>query len=448
MIRRTVREWQRIGYGDDDATIPETQADRLAAAARQSGFAGKSGTGVLDHGRKSLRAKGVVGVISAPGCQLEILPKIESGGESEVADSVLRERLIHMLAVVYDLPVESGPVAKLGWQRDTVLEILIRLFGRKLMDAVRRGMPRQYLEHQDELPAMRGRLDITRQFSRLAASPQILACTFDDLSPDHALNQVMKAVVTKLSRLSQSPDTAKILRELSFIYSDVTAVSAAALRWDRIVIDRTNERWRDLLSFARLFLTDRYQQTQSGLVDGHALLFEMNMLFEAYIARLLKRALAGTGYRVASQGGLRNCLYEGEKGRFQTRPDILVSQGRQIRLVIDTKWKRLFPQSQDPKLGISQSDVYQLMAYSQLYEAEQVMLLYPHHGGLQAGPEVRSYTIGSANADERLNVATHDLTTPRENQRACIARMMLGILDVGEDKVTLPPEMMSTAGVP
>lgn len=445
MIRRTVREWQRIGYGEADDAIPEAQADRLAAVARQSVFAGKSGTGVLDHGRKSFRAKGVVGVISAPGCQLEILPKIEGGGEGDVKDDELRQRLIHMLAVVYDLPVESGPVAKLGWQRDTVLEILIRLFGRKLMDAVRRGMPRQYLEHRDDLPAMRGRLDITRQFSRLAASPQILACTFDDLSPDHALNQVMKAAVTKLARLSQSADTAKILRELSFIYSDVTDVPAAALRWDRIIIDRTNERWRDLVSFARLFLTDRYQQTRSGLADGHALLFEMNMLFEAYIARLLKRALAGTGLRVASQGGLRDCLYEGERGRFQTRPDILVYQDSEIRLVIDTKWKRLYPHSQDPKQGISQSDVYQLMAYSQLYESDQVMLLYPHHGGLQHDPDIRSYSIGSVDAAERLSVATHVLTASRSEQCKRLAQLVSGLLNPGEDKAVFPADVMSPA---
>ena len=31
MIRRTIREWERIAYGSGDTEIPETQADRLAA---------------------------------------------------------------------------------------------------------------------------------------------------------------------------------------------------------------------------------------------------------------------------------------------------------------------------------------------------------------------------------------------------------------------------------
>jgi len=52
MIRRTIREWERIGYGSDDAEIPEAHADRLAAVARASVFSGRGGEGVLEHGRK------------------------------------------------------------------------------------------------------------------------------------------------------------------------------------------------------------------------------------------------------------------------------------------------------------------------------------------------------------------------------------------------------------
>jgi 5-methylcytosine-specific restriction enzyme subunit McrC len=77
MIRRTIREWERLAYGPGDTEIPETQGDRLAAVARASTFSGREGEGVLEHGRKGLRARGVVGVLATPGCQLEILPKIE-----------------------------------------------------------------------------------------------------------------------------------------------------------------------------------------------------------------------------------------------------------------------------------------------------------------------------------------------------------------------------------
>ncbi|MBZ8134396.1 McrC family protein [Afifella sp. IM 167] len=428
MIRRTIREWERIAYGSDDAEIPETQADRLAAVARASVFSDRGGEGVLEHGRKGLRARGVVGVIAAPDCQLEILPKIEGGGETAVSDVTRRARLIHMLAVTYDLPIEAGAMTQLGWQHETVLELLIRLFCGKLTDAVRRGMPRHYLEHEDDLPALRGRLNVTRQFSTLALSPQKLACRFDSLSPDIALNQVMRAAVTKLSRVAAAPDNQRALRELSFVYVDVAEVPPSALRWDRIVLDRTNRRWKDLLALARLFLSDRHQQTSAGTIDGHALLFEMNVLFEKYVERILSRALAGTGFRVSSQGGHRHCLYEGEIGRFRTHPDLIVRRGDRIVLIIDTKWKRMTPRIDDPKQGVSQTDVYQGMAYGRLYDCPNVMLLYPHHGGLPPNAILQRFAIASRQAEENFFVATLDLAGAQRDHTAAVRALLTGCL--------------------
>lgn len=428
MIRRTIREWERIGYGSGNAAIPEVEADRLAVIARVSAFSGRGGEGVLEHGRKGLRARGVVGVIATPSCQLEILPKIEGGGENNVSDAILRTRLIHILAVTYNLPIEAGSITQLGWQRDTVLELLIRLFCTKLTDAVRRGMPRNYLEHEDDLPALRGRLDMTRQFSTLAVSPQKIACRFDSLSPDIALNQVMRAAVSKLSRLAGAPDNQRALRELSFVYADVADVPSNALRWDRIVLDRTNRRWRELLSFAQLFLSDRYQQTSAGTTDGHALLFEMNVLFERYVERLLSRALVGTGLRVSSQGGHRDCLYEGDVGRFRTRPDLIVRDDDGIALIIDTKWKRVTPRIDDPKQGVSQADVYQLMAYGRLYDCPNVVLLYPHHGDLPLDPIRRRYSIGTKGAEEMLTVATQDLSGSLWSHKDALRQLVLECL--------------------
>lgn len=428
MIRRTIREWEPIGYGTDADTIPELQADRIAAKARESEFSGRDGNGVLEHGRKELRARGVVGVIATPDCQLEILPKIESTGARDLEYHTLRERLIHMLAIVWNIRIDAGAVTRLGYQRDTILELLIRLYCRKLTDAVRQGMPRQYTDHEDDLPALRGRLDVTRQFSTLAVSPQKLACRFDELSPDIALNQVMRAAISKLSRLAQAPENQRSLRELNFAYADVSELSPGDLRWEQIVLDRTNTRWRELLSLAKLFLRDRHQQTSVGSIDGFSLLFEMNVLFEEYVARLLARALAGTNLRVSTQGGLRACLYEGKTGRFRTRPDLLIRKGDDIVLIIDTKWKRI-AQVDDPKDGVNQADVYQMMAYSRVYECPRVVLLYPYHGGLSPYSIRQRYSIGKENAQECLVVATLDITGHYRKHEAALSNLIKGCIN-------------------
>ncbi|MCY3877298.1 MAG: restriction endonuclease [Rhodobacteraceae bacterium] len=429
MIRRTVREWERISYGTDENTIPTQYADRIVAEAKASAFSGHGGEGILEHGRKGLRARGVVGVIATPSCQLEILPKIEGPGESNSDDATLRRRLIHMLAIAMNTHVDARAITQLGWQRDTVLELLIRLYCNKLADALRRGFPQQYANHEDDLPSLRGRLDVNRQFTTLAFSPQKLACRFDARSPDISLNQVMRAVVAKLCRIAQAPDNQRILRELSFAYADISEVFPSALRWDLIVLDRTNTRWQELLSLARLFLGDRHQQTTTGSIEGHALLFKMNTLFEEYVARLLARAFAGTDLSVSAQGGHRNCLFEGNTGRFQTRPDLIVRQGDRIALIIDTKWKRITGRIEDPKRGVSQSDVYQVMTYGRLYDCPKVMLLYPHHGELKRDPILKRYSIAKRDAEESVFVATLDISGPLREQQIALKGLIMDRLD-------------------
>lgn len=384
MSAYSVREWEALPHGDGAGCIPPHLAQRLVALAKTSPFAGRGG--VLEDRRHDLRARGVVGVLAVPGCTLEILPKIDVGEKagSTAEKCEVRKRLVRMLAVALDLKIETGRMTDLDWQRETLLEILIRIFCDKLTEAVRRGMPRRYSLIADDLPTLRGSLDIPRQFTRHIANPGRLACRFDELSDDIALNRIMKATIGHLARMSRNGTNIQRLRELAFVYADVADVSIPALRWEDVVIDRTNRSWQELFGMARLFLRNRYQTTSAGAGQGTALLFEMNALFEECIGRLVSRALAGSDFRVTLQGGRLFCLtsLDDERAVFQTKPDILIWRADQVVHVIDTKWKRISARIDDPKQGVSQADVYQMMAYAHLYKTPRLTLLYPHHAGL------------------------------------------------------------------
>lgn len=383
MMRRTILEWETIRYGNASDEIPLPIADRIAAAASASSLSEGRGSNVFEQGRNGLRARGIVGVVATPDCAVEILPKIDVPGKTPAeAVGAIRHRLIHMLAVALEVKIDAGAVTPLGYQRESLLEILIRLFSQKLMDAVRHGMPRRYVECSEDLPVLRGGLDLTRQFTKFAAEPSRLACRFDALTPDTALNQIMKAAVDRLARATKTVGNQRRLRELAFDYADIKNVPVGALRWDQVVLDRTNQQWQELFNLARLLLGEKFQTTSGGADEGFSLLFNMSSLFEEYVARMLKRALSSSDLSVVTQGGRLYCLEAADGGIFQTRPDIIIKRGQEVVQLIDTKWKRIAREIDDAKRGVSQSDIYQMMAYGQLYKSEQLTLLYPHHTGL------------------------------------------------------------------
>jgi 5-methylcytosine-specific restriction enzyme subunit McrC len=419
MTHRSILEWGRVAVGEDG--FSRGQADQLLSIARSHPLGGVEGTNILIDHHRWLRSRQVVGVIAGEGCSLEILPKIDQIGDAGSSEgrTGLRHRLVQMLDVALGLEINLGRNAAMARQDETLLDILIRAFADELANEVRRGLPWQYLRREEDLPTLRGRLDVTRQFTTLAVRPNRLACQFDILSPDTALLQVMKACVIFLIRQARRAETARRLAELRVALADVTDVHPHYLAWDKIAIDRSNRRWRSLLTLAELFLRRDWQATHRANdprdLAGVAMLFPMDDLFEAYVSALLRKALAPHGYEVISQGGLRYCLNEiapdGTLGRplFRTKPDCMVRRNGLTGLVIDTKWKRLIGAGSDPKRGVSQADVYQLMAYARLYDSARLMLLYPHHPDLERQGALARHRLNVAGADERLTIASIDV---------------------------------------
>ena len=172
-------------------------------------------------------------------------------------------------------------------------------------------------------------------------------------------------------------------------------------------------------------LGERFQTTSAGSSNGFSLLFEMNTLFEEYVARSLSRALADTDLRVVSQGGRLYCLEsEDRRGLFQTRPDILVKRGDEVVQIIDTKWKRISTRIDDPKQGVSQADVYQMMAYGRLYKCKHLTLMYPHHYdlGREDGVQSSHHVAGSL---DLLKTATVDVSSSN-GVRGRLAQCIIG----------------------
>ncbi len=422
-------EWEHLPIRDagEQRSVTSRQADQLIAGAiaveRKLGMGSGEGASVLVRTHKALCARQIVGVLATPDVEIEILPKIDTLGEDGV-----RDVLVHMLAKAWDLPISDGEAALFSRQEKTLLEVLIRLFCERLFRAVHRGLSRRYLHHEEDLPNLRGRLDIQRQFSTNIVTPNRLACQFSELSADIALNQILKATVVALSKVSRSVRNRRLLMELELGFADITRVAPDRLPWDRVHLDRTDTRYKDLCQLAQALMQRRWQTTTTGGLSGTALMFEMNTLFEDFIGRHV-RAIGRASGRSVSLQGPRQFILKDEKGaqRFATKPDIVVKGAEGVH-IIDTKWKRLVSADVDTKRGVSQSDVYQMLAYGQVYEAKRLTLLYPHHRGLGQEPGVIG-TFTMPQTGVKLEIATVDVAQLKSVPTQCLD--LLTSSDVG-----------------
>lgn len=435
MTHLAVHEWGRVSIGRDG--FSRAEAKRLTAAAKAHRLGGEDGQRILSDHQTHLRTRQCVGVLAANDCSIEILPKVDPKAPDPEAATV-RAQLIRMLDAALGLDISEGEIAPLARQNTTLLDIFIRVFADRLLSQARQGLPRAYQPVEDDVRALRGRLNVPRQFTLNAVRPDRLACRFDELSPDTPLMQIMRACVTFLSSQAKSRETQRLLAELRLVLEDVRDIPVESLPWQSVRINRTNRRWMTLLQLARLFLAREWQATHHDLKsdrDSLSLLFQMNDLFEATTAKLLRRALAPMGLDVVTQGGFRNCLGQWTENApctgeyFRTKPDIIIRAGGRTVAIIDTKWKCLSTAEDERNRGIAQADVYQLMAYSQLYQCDRLMLLYPHHAALGNEGVQEDYGIAVPNRHPvaRLRVATVDVARDLEAVTKTLPPLVMGL---------------------
>ncbi len=109
----------------------------------------------------------------------------------------------------------------------------------------------------------------------------------------------------------------------------------------------------------------------------------------------LKKVLIDLEWEVSSQDK-GYYLFDSPK-QFALRPDIVITRDDSSIVILDTKWKNLVDKKKI-NYGISQSDMYQMYAYSKKYNTSEVWLLYP------VNPEMRNHSGISFKSNDGVNV--------------------------------------------
>ena len=379
----SLREYGKLAIGELDLSVPSVLPGQAAQLRSLRAIHGFDVFKLVNE--TTLSAQQYVGAVQIGNLTVEILPKVEG-----IDGTLMRRNLVAMLAVVLDLEISEGDIARVSTQRHGILEILIRLFCDKLFAQVHRGLVRRYEPRAENLSVMRGRIGITEQIRLNAANPERLHCRFDEFQEDNPLNQILKACIRLLLKSSRELSNQRRLGELLLVFEGVAEVSRSTLPWHLIRFDRLNQRYEPSFKLAELFLKATPPDVSGGSVQGFSLFFEMNTLFEEYIGRIARRVFRPDGFKVVLQGPQRYLTYDEttERESFAMKPDVVGLKGNDAAWIIDTKWKEL--SKEEAKEGVAQGDMYQMYAYSNRYACPNVVLLYPHHEGLGPNHGIRT----------------------------------------------------------
>lgn len=375
-------------YGELPPDVDPKLLDRLGRFDDSFTKKGKKSP-LFQWGRNNhVKANEYVGVLQVPGLTVEILPKIDRDGVQ--ADNLAQQNLLYMLSYTRGISFELRDLAALQLKQMPLMEVLIKAFVDRLLAELRRGLDHAYLNHEENLPRIKGKLLMNWHVMRNAAHGERFYVGYDDFVSDTPLNRILKATSRRLAFVTMVSGTQKLLLEALAVFDETDDVIPQGYHFDAVHLHRNNERFTPLLDFCRIVWEGRSLAPSAGKDETFSLLFNMYELFEEFIARFIQRNAVSFGLhksdvRIQTRDRYLCCVRQddGRKFRkFQMKPDILIGPREVPSLIIDTKWKRLKSSDEDDKNGVSQADMYQMYAYAQRYQCNDVLLLYPKVAGV------------------------------------------------------------------
>jgi 5-methylcytosine-specific restriction enzyme subunit McrC len=331
------------------------------------------------RGRRAVQVTSYVGVIRTPdGYQIEVLPKIGkaiSGGERGA-----RQLLIEMLCCLQGFRHVQTESAVISAARMPLLEVFVAEFLRTVERIVKRGLRGDYSSRQDNLYALRGKLLMAPHLRQNLYRADRFFTEHDEFSTDRPEHRLLHAALRRVLMLSASQASQQLARELQFVFADVPVSAQPGIDFQRVRLDRGMGYYADALAWARLILDEQSPLTGTGSHRAPSLLFPMEAVFEAFVAKHLARQLAQP-LLLKTQARSHHLVRHREQHWFRLKPDLLIREADRDALVLDTKWKLLdaLKANGSDKYGLSQGDFYQLQAYGQSYldGKGDVVLIYP-----------------------------------------------------------------------
>ena len=349
----------------------------------------------LDGDRVIVNPQQFVGVMTLPsGIRLTIAPKVPA------------PNLFVMLATAFRLPSPFRQSAASFATLDQILEFLVDEFVRLVEDRVSAGLHRSYVEREENLTAVRGRIPIAEDMRRNLIERHHVFCRFTEFSWDIPENQIIRQVAHQLANWVTDPKRRLRLWQIDHLLVEVTPTAMPAHAIDRFVYTRQNDDYEPIHHLCRLFLEGSSVSEHAGNTPFNTFLLDMNRLFESFVTQVLHDR-APAGLRLEDQ----HTTTLDRDGYLAIRPDLLVSRNLGPVLVADCKYKRL---DHEP---FRHHDVYQVLAYCTAFGIDHGMLIYPRSersvsGDLSIrnrGTVIRQIGLDLAGTPNDLQVACDEL---------------------------------------
>ena len=235
---------------------------------------------------------------------------------------------------------------------------------------LKQGLYREYLNRQEDVTAVRGKIDMPGTIRNQLARKRVLACEYDELSENNLLNQILKTTVLLLLRHAKVDQEYKdnLKKEMLF-FANVDTVDPATIRWSNLRFQRNSQSYRVPIGLCQLVLEGMLLTTESGEYKFDSFINKrcMNRLYEKFILEYYAKECPQV---TATAAQIPWVLDDGNGTMLPImQSDIMLTRGNEA-LIIDAKYYAHTTQTQYDAHTLHSDNLYQIFTYVKNKDAE------------------------------------------------------------------------------
>ena len=277
--------------------------------------------------------------------------------------SILINNIYHMLSYAFKILNQENYEDVAVESFDEMYDLLAAILAKGIGLQLKQGLYREYINRQEELPLMRGKINMPGTINNRLAHKRVLTCDFDELSENNLLNQILKTTVMLLLRNAKVKTKYKDdLKKKMLFFSNVDLLEPKSIRWLSIRFQRNNQTYRMLISICQLIIEGMLITTDAGDYKLASFVDEQRMckLYEKFILEYYRRhfpSLTVTASKIQwfVDDGIRTMLPE-------MNSDIHLQKDNTV-LIIDAKYYSHTTQIRYDKHTIHSDNMFQIFTY-------------------------------------------------------------------------------------
>lgn len=327
------------------------------------------------HKSKTLKSNKYVGVIHYQGEVINLLPKIFYKGvdPNHYEINAFNKHVLWWLSYCRKIKFPNY-VTGLNSEKADFFEILIYLFSKATRELLNSAIFQKYTEVNQELSFVKGRIDFNAYINNNLSKGRYhkVSCEYDAFLIDNEFNRAVKQVSKLLLSVTKENQSKRNLNDILFILDEVKEDNVSADKLKRMSFNPMFSDFETIRDYCVLFLENSVSFNYKNSLKLFAFLLPMEYVFEDFVYGFINKEIK----EIQAKSQLGSTHLDQEKN-FKLKPDLKLTIGDKS-FIADTKYKIVYTDESDPKKGISQTDLYQMLAYAVRFKVQNIVLYYPN----------------------------------------------------------------------